>query len=233
MNETKPRHVLTEMKRQIYFWKWIKFATASKILWAGENCLFLIRILFLCSSKKRFHSGNCKFHSKVLIFEIFMFDKTWVCVMRSNFTRYLHKSWLVVLRPKLSGNLKTSSEAIEYRMQSLVNRNNDESILCVSLLKLNQTWKYRWTSGVACRAKVNFCRSWKGDCDWLSGGNGMASSGKQALVGRRERMSLKAPAGEAITDAACVIWEFWKTCVQINPKLNSTVRYLPILVSLY
>ena len=33
----------------------------------------------------------------------------------------------------------------------------------------------------------------------------MASSGKQALVGRRERMSLKAPTGEAITDAACVI----------------------------
>ena len=30
--------------------------------------------------------------------------------MRSNFTRYLHKSRLVVFRPKLSGNLKTDQE---------------------------------------------------------------------------------------------------------------------------
>ena len=30
----------------------------------------------------------------------------------------------------------------------------------------------------------------------------MASSGKQALVGRRERMSLKAPAGEAMFHSA-------------------------------
>ena len=32
----------------------------------------------------------------------------------------------------------------------------------------------------------------------------MASSGKQALVGRRERMNLKAPAGEASVDPALV-----------------------------
>ena len=31
----------------------------------------------------------------------------------------------------------------------------------------------------------------------------MASSGKQALVGRRERTSLKAPAGEAKTQLNC------------------------------
>ena len=31
---------------------------------------------FFCSSKKRSHSGKCKVHSKVLIFHIFMFEKT-------------------------------------------------------------------------------------------------------------------------------------------------------------
>ena len=76
MNETKPRHVLTEMVRSIFGSESIEFVTASKILWAGENCLFLIRISFLCSSEKRFHSGKSKFHSNVLIFKIFMFDKT-------------------------------------------------------------------------------------------------------------------------------------------------------------
>ena len=124
MNKTKPRHVLTEMKRQIYFRKWIKFVTASKILWAGENCLFLIRISFLCSSKKRFHSGKSKFHSKVLMFDIFMVDKTWlqpVCVMLSNFTRYLHKSSLVVLWPKLSGNLKPNIEYKAWLIEILTN----------------------------------------------------------------------------------------------------------------
>ena len=37
----------------------------------------------------------------------------------------------------------------------------------------------------------------KAPCDWISGGNGMTSSGKQVLVGRRAKTSLKASAGEA------------------------------------
>ena len=130
MNETKPRHVLTEIKRQIYFGKWIKFVTASKILWAGENCLFLIRISFLCSSKKRFHSGKSKFHSKVLTFRSLCSIKLeyvscdqishHICINLG--LSFCGQNFQVMWRP--------SSEAIEYRMQSLVNWNNDEYILC-------------------------------------------------------------------------------------------------------
>ena len=101
---------------------------------------------------------------------------------------------------------RPSSEAIEYRMQSLVNWNNDEYILCSFLfcdrapsVEMDLTWKYRVTSEIACRVKVNFCRSWKRDCDRLSGGSGMASLGKQALVGRRERTSLKPSWGGGVT----------------------------------
>ena len=118
------------MKRQIYFRKWIKFVTARKILWAGENCLFLIRVSFLCSSKKRFHSGKSKFHSKVLVFEIFIFDKLEdvscdqishdICVNLG--LSFCGQNYQVIWKP--------SSEAIEYRMQRLVNWNTDEQILC-------------------------------------------------------------------------------------------------------
>ena len=134
MIETKPRHVLTEMKCQIYFRKWTKFVTAIKILWAGENFLFPIRISFLCSSRKRFHSGKSKFHSKVLIFEIFMVDKTWVCVMRSNPHDICINLGLSFCGQNFQVAWNPSSEAIEYRMQSLVNWNTDEYIHCFSLL---------------------------------------------------------------------------------------------------
>ena len=114
MNETKPRHVLTEVTRKI--------------------CLLVIRISFYVQVKNDLIQDRVtKFHSKVLMFEIFMFDKSWVCVMRSNFTRYLHKSWLAVLRPNFQVIRKPSSESIEYRRQSLVNWNTDEYILCFSL----------------------------------------------------------------------------------------------------
>ena len=38
------------------------------------------------------------------------------------------------------------------------------------------------------------------DCNWLSGGNEMAFSGKQAFVGRRERTNLKTTVGEVLED---------------------------------
>ena len=152
--------------------------------------------------------------------------------MRSNFAQHLHKSWLVVLRPKLSGNLKTKQWG--YRMSNAklgllkywrIHTLLFSFVIARRLLKLIQTWKYCWTSEIACRVKVNFCRSWKRVCDWLSGGNGMAASGKQAFVGRRERTSLKAPAGEAIW--ICVLWmdSVWSIlpdyhCPAMGPKYD-------------
>ena len=58
---------------------------------------------------------------------------------------------------------------------------------------------------MACWVKVNFWRSRKFDCDWpVSGGNGRASSGKQALVGRIVKTSLTAHVREARQAPPCV-----------------------------
>ena len=96
-------------------------------------------------------------------------------------------------------------------MQSLVNLNTDEYILCFSLL---------WSRAVCWnwfKPENAVYRSWKLNCDWLSGGNGMTSSNKQALVGRRVKTSQKALAGEATSfpvehKAAIILFHLFLSC---------------------